>query len=70
LTNAFKIPVPIPGRLAAPARFVPCDVRSNLVPVAVTLRLLDLISVPDANGNTVTMYNLLVSQTQDQQGWM
>jgi len=29
-------------------------------------RLLDLISVPDANGNTVTMYNLLVSQTQDQ----
>ena len=70
LTNAFKIPVPIPGRLAAPSCFVPCDVRSNLVPVAVTLRLLDLISVPDANGNTVTMYNLLVSQTQDQQGWM
>ncbi|CAL1157870.1 unnamed protein product [Cladocopium goreaui] len=29
-------------------------------------RLLDLISVPDANGNTVTMYDLLVGQTKDQ----
>ena len=28
-------------------------------------RLLDLISVPDANGNTTTMYDLLVSQTKD-----